>query len=114
MHVLLKIQQIRGDGNCFFFVPYRISFILVGSECQHEEVKQLVISHMKSKHCGEKLAGYLSTDVSNDLEKSRMAENQVWVTETEILATPLLSYSTTFLQIMGILKSDCVIQLPSV
>ncbi|XP_071092712.1 uncharacterized protein [Haliotis cracherodii] len=78
-------HKTKGDGNCFFRA---ISYFLTDHETSHLRLRDAVVQHMSEK--GEKLDNYLQQNVTKYLNSSRMAENGVWATDAEIMATASL------------------------
>ena len=89
---LRSLRNVEADGNCFFRA---ISYIITGSETQHLEIREAIISYMLSiEHL---LIGHDSTGHANFLvplninsvqqyiDNTGMARNGTWGTDIEML-----------------------------
>ncbi|XP_065643039.1 uncharacterized protein LOC136074630 [Hydra vulgaris] len=82
--VPLKMHACKADGNCFFRA---ILFLLSGSDCRHECVRNMVVKHMTTEPCSSLLLGYLGDDMESYLTKSGISADGIWVTDVEIFGT---------------------------
>ena len=86
LHVSLtvpaSIRSIRGDGNCFF---RSLSYIITGSEEQHESVRLAIVRHMRA-------FGHLlhlhhdNRSIDEYIHISKMDESSTWATQVEMFA----------------------------
>ena len=86
LHVSLtvpaSIRSIRGDGNCFF---RSLSYIITGSEEQHESVRLAIVRHMRA-------FGHLlhlhhdNRSIDEYIQISKMDESSTWATQVEMFA----------------------------
>ena len=77
----LHVQQICGDGNCFFRA---LSYCLTGNELQHLLLRSLTIEHMKKISDIVEVNFLNSRTLENYLSSSQMPSNSTWATEVEI------------------------------
>ena len=91
----LKVQDVRGDGNCMFRA---VSLQLQGPLSDHNALRNSVASDMESSHSF--LGGLL--DVSPDDNKTRMAHTEnfrkdgVSVSEDAIMALSEVTHRTIY------------------
>ena len=86
LHVSLtvpaSIRSIRGDGNCIF---RSLSYIITGSEEQHESVRLAIVRHMRA-------FGHLlhlhhdNRSIDEYIHISKMDESSTWATQVEMFA----------------------------
>ena len=76
-----KIQNIKGDGNCFFRA---LSAEVCGSEDSHSALRQYITSLMTDTTYEKVFSDYIGEDVKTYLERSRMATEGIWASEVEI------------------------------
>ena len=79
-------RSTKGDGNCYF---RSISYILSGTEDNHQTIRDQVVSHM-TNNLTTKLDNYMNQRVSTYLEQTSMDKDGIWATDAEIMATASL------------------------
>ena len=77
-----RTYKIEGDGNYFFRC---VSYILIGSEDAHLNIRDKVIKHMSTIQ--PKLKEYIDRNPSEYITDSNMIEGGIWATDAEIMAT---------------------------
>ena len=81
-----RTRQTKGDGNCYF---RSISYLLYGSEENHQIIRDQVVTHM-THNIHSRLQDYVSQPVDSYLQQSAMQNNGVWATDAEIMSTASL------------------------
>ena len=80
-----SVRSIKGDGNCFF---QSISYIITGSEEQHEFVRRAILIHMRA--FGHFLFLWLNGRTIDNVEEyiqlSGMEKDGTWATDVEVFA----------------------------
>ena len=91
-----SIQQITGDGNCYFRA---ISFLLTGSQSSYANIRALLVANMLGRlksSCNKFLSTKYVYQQSNYrtvqdwVNKTGMNQNGKWATDLEVFATALL------------------------
>ena len=93
LHVSLtvpaSIRSIRGDGNCFF---RSLSYIITGSEEQHESVHLAIVRHMRA--CGHLLhLHHDNRSIDEYIHISKMDESSIYMGNT---SRDVCSYTSTW------------------
>ena len=77
-------RPVDGDGNCFFRA---VSYLLVGSECEHNIVQGSIVAHIISLSSWSKLSQYILPSYKSGMDyitDKQMADQGKWVTKVEI------------------------------
>ena len=87
----LETEKIIGDGNCFFRA---VSKEITGSQSLHTKIREAIIEVFHDEKRKEHLRRYCGTDTNDYLIKTKMAQNGIWATDVEIMATAMLLNTT--------------------
>ena len=84
-----QTETISGDGNCFFRA---LSLEVAGSQDFHEEIRCAVVETIK--HNKDVFGRYTGMNTEEYLKSTKMEENGIWATDTEIMAASFLLNTT--------------------
>ena len=85
------VHTVDGDGNCFF---RSISYLLLGSEAKHDDVRNAVCNYIIQPENWYKLKVYIDDDITSGEEHVRKSEMHVWgkwATHVELFALAQLT-----------------------
>ena len=89
-----RVENVAGDGNCFFRA---ISREMGGKEDLHRTIRDAVVSFMRDPGNQSVFEGCTGRPMADYISGTAMNANGTWATDTEIVATATLLQTTMYI-----------------